>query len=101
VAFVRTDVSVELFSFIIRVERITELGTLEETSNGFQLKVTTNVVPGSFILVTLMMEAIRSSKSSVLTRATLRHVQEAGNLQSHAVDADLITPGEKSHNHEL
>jgi hypothetical protein len=32
--------------------------------------VTANVVPSSSILVTLMMEAIRSSETLVLTRAT-------------------------------
>jgi hypothetical protein len=43
-----------------------------------QLLVTTNVVPSSPILVTLMMEAIHSSGTSVLTRATRRHIQEDG-----------------------
>jgi hypothetical protein len=32
--------------------------------------VAANVVPGSPILVTLMMEALRSSETSVVTRAT-------------------------------
>jgi hypothetical protein len=35
-----------------------------------RLLVTANVVPSSLIIVTLMMEAIRSSVTSVLTRAT-------------------------------
>jgi hypothetical protein len=35
-----------------------------------RLLVTANVVPNSLILVTLMMEAIRSSETSILTRAT-------------------------------
>jgi hypothetical protein len=38
--------------------------------------VTANVVPSSPILVTLMTEAIRSSATSVLTRATLRNISE-------------------------
>jgi hypothetical protein len=38
--------------------------------------VTANVVPSSSILVTLMMEAIRSFEASVLTRATRRHIPE-------------------------
>jgi hypothetical protein len=47
-----------------------------------QLLVTANVVYSSLILFTLMMEAIRSSKTSILTRATRRHVQGNGILQS-------------------
>jgi hypothetical protein len=42
--------------------------------------VTANVVPNSPILVTLMMEALRSSDTSVLTRATLRKFPEDGIL---------------------
>jgi hypothetical protein len=45
------------------------------------LPVTANVVSSSPILVTLTMEAIRSSEKSVLTRATQRHITEDGILQ--------------------
>jgi hypothetical protein len=45
--------------------------------------VIANVVPSSPILVTLMMEAMRSSKTSVLTRATLRNIPEEGILHCH------------------
>jgi hypothetical protein len=56
VALVRTDISEELSASFIRVTRIGELGTtLAVTSNRRRLLVTSNVVPSSPILVTLMM----------------------------------------------
>jgi hypothetical protein len=42
-----------------------------------------NVVPSLPILVTLMMEALSSSETSVLTRATRRNILEHGTLPSH------------------
>jgi hypothetical protein len=45
------------------------------------LLVTANVVPSSPILVTLMMEAIRSFETSVLIRATRRNIPEDGILR--------------------
>jgi hypothetical protein len=49
----------------------------------FRLLVTGNVVPSTLILVTLMMEAILSSDTSVLTKATQRHIPDDGILHSH------------------
>jgi hypothetical protein len=51
----------------------------------FQLLVTANVVPSSLILFTLMMEAICSSETSVLTRAAPRYLPKDGILQSNSI----------------
>jgi hypothetical protein len=48
-----------------------------------RLLVTAVVVPSSAIFVTLMKEAPSSFESSVLTRATRRHILEDGILYSH------------------
>jgi hypothetical protein len=72
-ALVRTDVSEECFASNIRVIRIGECACLVVTVN----------VPSSPILVTLMMEAIHSTDTSVLTRAAQRYIQEVGILHSH------------------
>jgi hypothetical protein len=53
------------------------------TCSMLKLLVTANVVPGSLILCSLMIEAIRSSETPILTRATWHHITEDGILHSH------------------
>jgi hypothetical protein len=81
VARIRTWVSEEFSASFIRVTRIGQLGTtLAVTSNRCTLRRNTKLFP---ILLTLMMEALSSSDSSVLTRATRRHFPEHDILHSH------------------
>jgi hypothetical protein len=67
-ALVTTNVSEELRASIIRVT--SDFVFLRSMR---RLLVRANDVPSSPILVTLMMEALRSCETSVLTRATRRH----------------------------
>jgi hypothetical protein len=66
VTVVRTKVTEERIASII----------IEFLRSVRRLVVTANVVPSSPILVTLMMEALRSSETSVLTRAAPRNIPE-------------------------
>jgi hypothetical protein len=69
VALVRIDFLEESITSIIRVERIRESGVR-------RLAVTASVVPSSLIFVTLMMEALISFETSILTIATRLNILE-------------------------
>jgi hypothetical protein len=76
VALVRTDVSEELKVSIIRVARIGELAKTLAVTSVLLLLITANIVPSLPILFTLMMEALSSSETSVLTRSTRFNISE-------------------------
>jgi hypothetical protein len=78
VTLVRIDLSEERIASVIRVKK-------SEARNNQQLLMflTTANVAISLILSTLVMEAIRSSKTQVLTIAARRRIPEHGICNSH------------------
>jgi hypothetical protein len=78
----KNHVSEQRIDSSIRVTRIGELGTLAVTINRSTLRRNASVAGYSPILI-MMMEAIRSSETSILTSSTRRYIPEDSILRSH------------------
>jgi hypothetical protein len=69
------------YSAMLRRVDLVRTGVSEERSER-RLLITANVVPSSLTLVILMMQALGSSETLVLTGATRRNIPEGGTLHS-------------------
>jgi hypothetical protein len=84
VLLARTDISEERIASIIRVERIGELRTTLLVTSNYKMLWTTS---DSLIFFTLMTEAVSTSETLLLTRATRSHMQEEYILRSHRLES--------------
>jgi hypothetical protein len=87
VALAKTDVSKEPSVSIVKVRRIGE-----SLRSMRRLLITANFLPSSQIFLTLMMEALVSSETSILTRTTRRDIPEDAILQVLTLICCLLYP---------
>jgi hypothetical protein len=83
------------------IGRMPSSGTLHHVAlhSVHQLLVTANVIPNSPIFVFLMVEALHSSETPILTRVTLRNIPEDDilhsqcreNLKSYTAEHKVVT----------
>jgi hypothetical protein len=100
VARVRIDVPEELSASIIKMTRIGELGTtLAVISNRRRVRrlLVNGYVPTSPILVILMIKALSTSGTSILTRATRRNIQEDAILRGELLFSNSFPLRSASH----
>jgi hypothetical protein len=95
VDLVRTNVSEECVAFMLRMERIRDLGTTLAVTTywaGLELIVTANVVPSLLILSNRMMATIRSPEKSILASATRCHIPVDGILYIRGISPSPFDP---------
>jgi hypothetical protein len=81
VALVRTDVSKEPVSSIIRLKTISKLRTTLAVPSNW----TSNVTFTALVCFTLMMRVLQSCETPVLERATWHHIPDDGIIVLHCV----------------
>jgi hypothetical protein len=96
VGLVRTDVSEKRVASIFRVQRIRYIRTTLAVAGSQPFA---NAALRSRVLSTLKMKATPSSKTSVLTRTTRRHIQENGTFHSDGSENKSASVGDEQFQH--